>query len=393
MSVISVLPYGATLDHWWEALRGEPGRLRFMAWKMVEVVAFCGLWPQARVPRGHTQPPAWQQPPSRPDNVVPDPARVVVVVPARIQTAAEVKRLKALLVALARQTRAGHVVVVDDASPAWPHTPGVEVLRLPRNVGPAAARNLGLQRAMALGAEVVAFTDADCVPASDWIEQFVTAFRRDRSAHAISGCTRSLDRSWLGRYHERNGTLNGRRLAESDGLLYGPTCNLALCADLAAGLRFDEGFPLAAGEDIEFCCRAIKAGWRIRHSEHAIVRHDYGYDQLGVVGRWKRFWRQFRKYGQGERVLLEKQPDYPCLFAGSREIPVGVGSEEFAAGADGQVKPQFGFPPQLHLVGRDHVHEPAVDRCDDQVGRAEMPLEPAQRPSLLSRRLVVDGDR
>ena len=64
MSVISVLPYGATLDHWWEALRGEPGRLRFMAWKMVEVVAFCGLWPQARVPRGHTQPPAWQPPPA-----------------------------------------------------------------------------------------------------------------------------------------------------------------------------------------------------------------------------------------------------------------------------------------------------------------------------------------
>ncbi len=143
MSVISVLPYGATLDHWWEALRGEPGRLRFMACKMVEVVAFCGIWPRARVSRGHTQPPVWQPPPSRPDNVVPDPARVVVVVPARIQNEAEAKRLDALLAALARQTRVGHVVVVDDASPAWPRTPGVEVLRLQQNVGPAAARNLG----------------------------------------------------------------------------------------------------------------------------------------------------------------------------------------------------------------------------------------------------------
>lgn len=375
MSVISVLPYGATLDHWWEALRGEPGRLRFMAWKVVEVVAFCGLWPRARRPLGHAQPSAWQPPPNRPDNVVPDPAQVVVVVPARIQNETEAKRLEALLAALARQTRAGHVVVVDDASPAWPHTPGVEVLRLLRNVGPAAARNLGMQRAMALGAEVVAFTDADCVPAPDWIEQFLAAFRRDRGTHAISGCTWSLDRSWLGRYHERNGTLNGRRLAESDGLLYGPTCNLALCANLAAGLRFDEGFPLAAGEDIEFCCRVIKAGWRIRHSERAIVRHDFGYDQLSVVGRWRRFWRQFRKYGQGERVLLEKQPNYPCLFAGSREIPVGVGAQGFAGGSDGQVKPQFGSPQLLHLVGRDHVHEPALDRSDDQVGRVENPLE------------------
>lgn len=49
--------------------------------------------------------------------------------------------------------------------------------------------------------------------------------------------------------------------------------------------------------------------------------HDFGYDALGFLGRLARFWRQFRKYGRGERILLAKHPGYPALFAGSREIP------------------------------------------------------------------------
>ncbi|MCB1048443.1 MAG: glycosyltransferase [Calditrichaeota bacterium] len=322
MSAISVLPYAATLEHWWEQLRGESGRLRFMAWKVLEVVAFCGVWPRARSSRTNQTPTAWLPPPSRPNNAVGAAPSVVVVVPARIQTASDATRLQSLLVALASQTRWAHVVVVDDASPRWPQTQNAEVIRLPHNNGPAAARNRGLQRALELSAEIVAFTDADCVPDSAWIEKIIQAFHLDRSAHAISGATLSKDQSWLGRYHERNGTLNGRRLAGSECLLYGPTCNLALCADLAAVLRFDESFPFAAAEDIDFCCRAIMTGWQIRHSTHAVVWHDFGYDQQGVVGRLERFWKQFRKYGHGERVLLQKQPDYPRLFAFSQEIPV-----------------------------------------------------------------------
>jgi cellulose synthase/poly-beta-1,6-N-acetylglucosamine synthase-like glycosyltransferase len=328
LSVISVLPYGATLDYWWERTRGERGRLRFMAWKVVEVVAFCGLWPRSRtLPR---QAIATQATPTRSDNRVSEEARVVVVVPARLRSAGDAQRLVALADALANQTRPGHVVVIDDASGEWPQLSACEVIHLRQNVGPAAARNIGLLRAMQLGAEVVAFTDADCAPAPDWIERIVLAFRRNRAAHAVSGATWSKDRSWLGRYHERNGTLNGRRLAGREQLLYGPTCNLALCAELAAELRFDAGFPHAAAEDIDFCCRAVQQGWSLVHDEEVKVVHDFGYDEVGSLGRLARFWRQFRKYGKGERILLAKQPVYPELFADSREIPSGASANACA---------------------------------------------------------------
>lgn len=324
MSLVSILPGGATLDYWWEALRGESGRLRFMCWKFLEVAAFCGWWPRSPATSRAFAPRLPRYEDARSDNSVPEAAFVVVVVPARVQSRADAVRLEALLAALGKQSSPCHPVVIDDASPCWPALPGVEVIRLARHSGPAAARNRGMDRAQELGAQVVAFTDADCVPATDWIGKFILAFLRNRHAHAISGATWSKDRAWLGRYHERNGTLNGRRLADRDVLLYGPTCNLALCAEMAVAMRFDADFPSAAAEDIEFCCRALRDGWLIDHAGEVVVWHDFGYDTLGYFGQLARFWRQFRKYGQGERLLLAKQPDYPGLFEGSREIALAV---------------------------------------------------------------------
>ncbi|HET7760890.1 MAG TPA: glycosyltransferase, partial [Phycicoccus sp.] len=66
------------------------------------------------------------------------------------------------------------VVVVDDASPVPVTVPDrtptgapVTVVRRPERGGPAAARNTGLA---AVGTELVAFVDADCVPRPGWLD-------------------------------------------------------------------------------------------------------------------------------------------------------------------------------------------------------------------------------
>jgi glycosyltransferase involved in cell wall biosynthesis len=92
------------------------------------------------------------------------------------------RSLPALLDALAAQTLPAHaveVVVVDDAS-----TDGTAALvaadrsarlvRLPRRAGSYAARNHG---AAVARAPVLAFTDADCRPAPDWLERGLVALR------------------------------------------------------------------------------------------------------------------------------------------------------------------------------------------------------------------------
>jgi glycosyltransferase involved in cell wall biosynthesis len=97
---------------------------------------------------------------------------VSVVVPARNAA----RHLPALLEALAGQTAqpgSFEVVVVDDGSSDG----GAEIVRRSKaarvvdagaHVGVYAARNLGLAAARG---SVLAFVDADCVPAADWVER------------------------------------------------------------------------------------------------------------------------------------------------------------------------------------------------------------------------------
>lgn len=326
MSCLTLFPYGKTLDYWWEALRGEPGRLRFLFTKLVELYAFRHNFRRNRALAHLAEAPSFG--PRGDSNGVMSDARVVVVVPALVRTAEHAAMLAALCSALAAQTRTHRLIVVDDGSPLPISLPdAVSVLRLDENQGPAAARNRGIELAIAGGANVVALTDTDCRPHPDWLKALVNAFISKPEAHLLSGVTQSYDRCWLGRYHDRNGTLNGRRLKEDKGLLYGPTCNLAGSRSLFQALRFDEAFPGAAAEDIEFCYRAMHFGYCIIHCAEAVVEHDFGYDRLPLYRAWLRFYRQFRRYADGEPLLLERHPDYLAAFSGTSEIPVPRGVE------------------------------------------------------------------
>jgi len=69
----------------------------------------------------------------------------------------------------------------DGASEIIRSTPGVTLIREERP-GPYAARNAALQRATG---QFIAFTDADCAPAPDWLEQALQAMHATGAAVAI----------------------------------------------------------------------------------------------------------------------------------------------------------------------------------------------------------------
>jgi hypothetical protein len=73
---------------------------------------------------------------------------------------------------------------------------------------------------------------------------------------------------------------------------FGPTSNLAVTAELHARLRFDEDYPLAAGEDREWCARVVAAGHALAWAPDAVVHHHPDLDLRG-------FWRQQSRYGRG----------------------------------------------------------------------------------------------
>lgn len=214
-----------------------------------------------------------------------------VVVPTRDRPAA----LERCLGALARQTAPSlEVVVVDDASRDAGAVrgaiacacPSARVVRGPGR-GPAAARNLGVRAAR--GA-TVCFTDDDCRPDPEWAARLAAAC--DGGAAAGTTLADPAAGRCAATAQLLTHVLQVSLQMDCDNLGFAPTCNLACATELARALPFDESFPLAAGEDRDWCARLAQAGTRLRYVPAATVVHR---PQVGLRG----LLRQQRRYGRG----------------------------------------------------------------------------------------------
>lgn len=225
-----------------------------------------------------------------------------VVVPTRDRP----DQLAACLDALAAQTTPpGEVVVVDDGSvdpdavaDVVAARPSVRLLRAAGR-GPAAARNLGAANARG---PIVCFTDDDCRPDPHWLGELVEAL--DDAATVAAGPTRN------GRtgdpFAEASQTITNHLLENSiepatADVGFAPTCNIACRSSVLAAVPFDEGFPLAAGEDRDWCSRLADHGIGIRLVPDAIVAHHPDLPR-------RAFWRQHVRYGRGAVHWRRRRP-------------------------------------------------------------------------------------
>src|SRR5689334_16652123 len=195
-----------------------------------------------------------------------DPAvpRVSVVVPTLNQP----DRLAVCLAALERQTEADlEIVVVDDASRDAAAVAAV-VLAAPRarlvrgaGRGPAAARNAGVRAARAA---VVCFTDDDCEPVPAWAAALTArvAGAATPGPDAAAGPTRNgRPRSVVAAAAQAVATHLAEATIDAAGhMRFAPTSNLACRAEVCAAVPFDESYPLAAGEDRDWCARLVASG-------------------------------------------------------------------------------------------------------------------------------------
>ena len=212
---------------------------------------------------------------------------ISVVVPTCDRPAA----LQRCLATLARQEADEEleVVVVDDGRSGLAiRAPGARVVRA-GGCGPAAARNLG---ARAARGNVICFTDDDCAPAPDWAQRLARACARGGAAAGTTVADRAAGAPARAAQLLANTLMLSSRDAATGTLRFAPSCNLACHADTFAVLPFDEAFPLAAGEDRDWCARLIAAGETLRHVPDAVVVHR---PQLGVRG----LVRQQLRYGRG----------------------------------------------------------------------------------------------
>jgi glycosyltransferase involved in cell wall biosynthesis len=137
-------------------------------------------------------------------------------------------------------------------------------LRIDDNHGPAPARNLGWQSARA---PYVAFTDDDCVPRPDWLEQALAASEATPDLGVLQGATLRP----AGVQHYGPNTVYRETLTRSP---YFEGCNLVFPkAVLERTGGFDETYHFG-GEDTAAGWSAIETGGRWLFDETCAVEHD-----------------------------------------------------------------------------------------------------------------------
>lgn len=189
------------------------------------------------------------------------------------------------------------VIVVDDGSRPPAKTGRgladenlqIRIIRQ-ENAGPAKARNRGAKEARG---EFLAFTDDDCMPESKWLrtlaEQLIKTPGCGVGGRTINALTDNLcpEASQLlvdYLYEYYNGIPDQAALLTSN--------NMAVEKKRFFEIGFDETFPLAGGEDREFCAQWTHNGYRLIHVPEARVYHRHPMTLID-------FWRQHFRYGQG----------------------------------------------------------------------------------------------
>lgn len=263
----------------------------------------------------------------------------------------------ATLSALAAQTLADRleVVVIDDgsgdATALVARRHGARVVQHAHNAGLAAARNTGWQAA---SAPLVAFTDDDCRPGTDWVERLLAGLARHPGAAGAGGTVEGAsEATFTLRYLRRNNPLAPLEAAvlEDDRLAHRLTLYLrrsiagphhdgerAVSSVVGANMLFpaatlvchggfDPRFRFG-GEEEDLCRRIVSGGEQLVFVPDAVVTHDF---EPGLADTLRRS----RAYGRGNARMFLKHPGvlptiYPlpavvaCLlaFAAARRSPV-----------------------------------------------------------------------
>lgn len=182
---------------------------------------------------------------------------------------------------------------------------------------PSYSRNIGIEESLLLDGDVTMFIDDDVIIESpEAIDKLVS------DAYAIRGIAsplvKSIGDTILDIFHDYDGTLNGVYY-KNGNLLYATTCCMAVYNGIfTKGIKFDESFKIAAGEDIDFSLKLLYEGSPIMPQDSVLIYHAYEYHSNNAM---EKFVKRYFRYGIGNFTLLQKYPYYYSLLSECKERP------------------------------------------------------------------------
>jgi rhamnosyltransferase len=193
------------------------------------------------------------------------------------------------------------VVLVDNGSEkaclAWLdplNFPGLVPILLDSNQGLAAAQNLAIEKARALGAEFVLLSDQDSLPAPDMVRRLLS-FARTKQA---SGChLAAVGPSYFDLHQKklrpfvrvrglrvrRFDCANPQEVVEVDHLISSGSLIPMTTLDVVGGMREELFIDYV---DTEWCLRAWRKGYRLFGVCNATMRHGLGDAPNYFLGRY-----------------------------------------------------------------------------------------------------------
>ncbi|QEC50091.1 glycosyltransferase [Baekduia soli] len=198
--------------------------------------------------------------------------RVSVIIPTRNGAA----RLPGVLGALAAQTPGAgdfEVIIVDDGSgddtAAVAAAAGARVVSVARSGGPGAATNRGIAQATG---QLMAFTDDDTIPASDWIERGRAALQASPAGLVAGHIELQLaDRPTVPAMMDFGRGYLDQSAYVADG--FGATANLWATRDVVSRLGGFDGSAAWQTHDRDFGERARIAGITMVYAREVVVAH------------------------------------------------------------------------------------------------------------------------
>jgi GT2 family glycosyltransferase len=175
----------------------------------------------------------------------------------------------------------------------------VRVVRQVKNMGPAAARNQGARKATG---EIILFTDADCVPGEDWVQEMASSFEGDSAIAGVKGVYRTKQRDLTARFVQLEFEFKYERMKQRETIAFIDTYSAGYRRDvfLESG-GFDTGFPMASTEDIELSFRLASKGHRLVFNPRAYVYHQHPVS-------WIQYMKRKFKYAYWGAVVMRRYP-------------------------------------------------------------------------------------